>query len=219
MKDPDVPPSVATMTTYFGPHVKILEEHFGAGRKFAGGAVTEELLAYQATLVARLARGRIQYLVDETERRRTAAKKATARARTSRSNAPAVVPVPVAAMPLKECVRILVVSPVGRTVITHLAHVAECTAAGAACVERGVSREAQVKTSLSTNMRQDLLDGLMQLGENSPFPFGDPRWDDFYVAALHLFVRKTNRRVCLDLPTSKLLERPDPPGWSEDYEF
>ena len=219
MKDPDVPPSVATMTTYFGPHVKILEEHFGAGRKFADGAVTDELLACQATLVARLARGRIQHLVDETERRRTAAKKATVRARTSRSNAPAVVPVPVAAMPLKECVRILVVSPVGRTVITHLAHVAECTAAGAACVERGVSREAQVKTSLSTNMRQDLLDGLMQLGENSPFPFGDPRWDDFYVAALHLFVRKTNRRVCLDLPTSKLLERPDPPGWSEDYEF
>ena len=77
----------------------------------------------------------------------------------------------------------------------------------------------RVNTALSTNMQQDLLDGLMYLGENSPFPYNDERWDEYYIAALHVFNELKERRVFLDLPTSKLLARPDPPGWSRPTEI
>ena len=218
--DPDIHLSRGTMDTYFKAHIKVLEDHFGGGKMFPEGVIAEEISNHQTILIERLATGREQYLQDETHRREEEARAATKRAKRYRSNAPAVNPEAVTGMPLKECVRLLINNPVGRTakVIPHLAHVAACAAAGAACCERGVSRMGRVKTALSTNMQQDLLDGLMHLGENSPFPYNDTRWDEYYIAALHLFNGMRERRVFLDLPTSKLLARPDPLGWSRPKE-
>ena len=115
--------------------------------------------------------------------------------------------------------RVLVTRSIGSVVVDHIARVAGCTPASAAVCERAVSHLGQVKGTLQCAMHQDILEAQMYLGQNAPFPYGDPRWDELYLGALHLFVAKTNRRVCLDLPPSKLLATADPPGWSADYVF
>ena len=223
-KNPADKPSAEQMAVYFEPHMKEIESWYcGVGKRHPTGTVAAQFTKYQATLVDRVISCRGQYLVDEKVRREKEAVVLTEKARRRHKNAPRVGKA-VTHVPLPECARAILVNPIfptepGETnVFTDLAHVAAIAPAGAAACERGVSLMKQLLTALSNSMKQDLFEAMMFLIENRPFPFKDKRWMPIYIAALHLFVRKTERRVCLALPRSELLEdTPNPPGWTEDH--
>ena len=213
-------PTRAIMDAYFSPHVKILEEWYcGEDKKYAADTIKNAIETHQINLVNRIVNGRRLYMVDEAERRKTEAAAATKQARKVKANAPQVHPKPVTGMPMPECVRLCIINPVGSDVITDLAHVGAIAPAGAARCERGVSLQGQLKGSLQTTMNQDVLEAMQYIVENAPYPYDDPRWEEFYLAALHIFCDEKQRRVTLDMPPAKLLEGEDPPGWTRDYKW